>query len=314
MLHIGYAVPFIASLKQLLSISDIGDCVNNPMKYFQCTDFEDGEYCKNHVLFQTNTLRILAYCDEIEIANPIGEHTKRHKLTMFYWPNLNIPPMWRSRLSTIQLLPVAKSTYCKLHGVKNLLSDFITGLKVFREDGINVNNINLKPIKGGLLCFTGNTLAIHVIGGFEEGIGLAYRLCKTCMATRDKIKELHWNNNCELRSDDQHRIQCQHLNYPLGEEARKYWLRNYSINNTSPFLDVPEFDIIKCLSYDPMYFLYEGLTPFETKLLLNYLIYEKKYFSLLYFNRSLSDAFKYLPSDSRPNMLVSECLKSNDNN
>ena len=46
------------------------------MQYSQSTDFEDGEYCKNHVLFQTNTLRILAYCDEIEILNPIGVHTK----------------------------------------------------------------------------------------------------------------------------------------------------------------------------------------------------------------------------------------------
>jgi len=77
-------------------------------------DFHDGRYCKTHAIFGNDSnIRILSYFDDVEVVNPIGVHTKKNKLSLFYWTLLNIPPKYRSKLSCIQLLAVAKERDCK---------------------------------------------------------------------------------------------------------------------------------------------------------------------------------------------------------
>ena len=45
-------------------------------------DFCDGFYYKNHELFSAhkNALQIMMYYDDVEVCNPLGSHTKVHKL------------------------------------------------------------------------------------------------------------------------------------------------------------------------------------------------------------------------------------------
>lgn len=45
-------------------------------------DFCDAEACKSHPLFSRDpqALQILLYYDDLEVANPLGSHTKVHKL------------------------------------------------------------------------------------------------------------------------------------------------------------------------------------------------------------------------------------------
>ena len=46
------------------------------------SDFCDGMYFKDHKLFNhhKNALQIMLYYDDVEICNPLGSHTKVHKL------------------------------------------------------------------------------------------------------------------------------------------------------------------------------------------------------------------------------------------
>ena len=44
-------------------------------------------------------------------------------------------------------------------------------------------------LKGGLLLWTGDTLASNYLGGFKEGVGGAHRFCRQCMATREESDE-----------------------------------------------------------------------------------------------------------------------------
>ena len=44
-------------------------------------------------------------------------------------------------------------------------------------------------MQGGLLLWTGDTLANNFIGGFKEGVGGALRPCRQCMATREEISD-----------------------------------------------------------------------------------------------------------------------------
>ena len=71
-------------------------------------------------------LQIFLNTDDIEIVNPIGSHTKKHKITMFYYTLGNVPPHFRSRLQAIQLLGVARAKDLKKCGPGVLLEDFIS--------------------------------------------------------------------------------------------------------------------------------------------------------------------------------------------
>lgn len=45
-------------------------------------DYCDGESYKNHPLFSTNgnNLQILLFYDDLEVVNPLGSYTKKHKV------------------------------------------------------------------------------------------------------------------------------------------------------------------------------------------------------------------------------------------
>ena len=45
---------------------------------------------------------------------------------------------------------------------------------------------------GTVLLMLGDTLAAHAIGGFKVGVGFSLRVCRDCMATKEKIqKKVH---------------------------------------------------------------------------------------------------------------------------
>lgn len=45
-------------------------------------------------------------------------------------------------------------------------------------------------LKGRLVAFVGYTPAVNMVGGFKEGVGLAMRKCRQCMATLQRLYQL----------------------------------------------------------------------------------------------------------------------------
>lgn len=45
-------------------------------------DFCEGSYFKDHALFSihANAIQVMMYYDDVEVCNPLGSHTKVHKL------------------------------------------------------------------------------------------------------------------------------------------------------------------------------------------------------------------------------------------
>jgi len=317
----GYAVPFIDNLKQLLSLPEVKHCVQSPVAVGQGSrrclfDFEDGQFCHGDPIFKHHSLRILGYSDEIEVVNPIGAHTKKYKLTVFFWTLLNIPPKLRSKLSCIQLVAVAKSRDCKDFGIKLLLHDFVQGLKVLYEDGVDVVDVhgNVIRMKGGLVAFTGDTLASNAIGGFKVSVGFAHKLCRTCDITREDVSagKVLFDDESLHRSEQEHRKRCDELSVVMTDESKRYWSRLYGISGRSVFLDLPGFAVTKCLIHDPMHLLFEGISMAEVKRLLKYCIFDKKYFSLSYVNLSMADIGHSLHANCRPNEIDASRLKMAD--
>ena len=114
----GYIVPFLNSLHQFLSIKEVYDSVmsnfstqtTDPADCY--ADVWDGSFVKSLPLFiqyHGNILGIQLYMDEVELSNPLGSKKGKHKVSVFYWTLMNLPPKFRSSLRSIQLLGVLSS-------------------------------------------------------------------------------------------------------------------------------------------------------------------------------------------------------------
>ena len=93
----------------------------------------------------------MLYYDELEVCNPLGTKTKRHKLGYFilnhfmtqYWVVLgvgifyyilgNLSPMLRSRLKSIQLFCIGKVSVIVKYGVDAILEPFLLEIKQMEE-------------------------------------------------------------------------------------------------------------------------------------------------------------------------------------
>ena len=78
-------------------------------------DICDASYVQTHPVHSRNknALHIVLNVDELEMTNPLGTNTRKHKIVMFYAMFANVQPAFRSQLSTIQLVAIAKSAHVK---------------------------------------------------------------------------------------------------------------------------------------------------------------------------------------------------------
>ena len=278
-------------------------------------DVRDGLYFKNHQLFQNHpeALTIVVYTDDIEIVNPIGVNTKRHKITLFFWSLYNIHPQYRSKLASMQLLAIAYSNDVKKHGVTNLLRNFVEGINKLHVHGVRfqVNGVQ-RRYKGSLLMVTADTLAAQWIGGFKEGVGGAFKFCWNCEVTPDTKTASFIHEGFEERDVDEHLARCDLLE-TLPQNERKYWSKQYGINSRSVLMEIEGFTITSCLVQDPMHLLLEGVVPYEVKLMLKEFIETEGYFTL----DTLNDSIQHCPYTAeemrdKPTTIDRHVLMSND--
>ena len=136
----------------------------------------------------------------MEIVNPLGTHVKKHKLSMFYYSLANIPPQFRSKLSSIQLVAIAKIRDIRKFGVKTLLQDFLNTLNDMQQIGIEIEiNGSKQTVYGALVMVPCDTLAAQWLGGFKEGVAFAVKPCRTCEVTRVDLKRKFSHVECEER-------------------------------------------------------------------------------------------------------------------
>lgn len=115
-------------------------------------DYCDGLAYQHHPLFSTtdNSLEIMAYYDDVEVCNPLGSRSKKHKLgivvmllcmkynyllyvALFYYTLGNIPPKYRSSLRAIQLLAVLKSNDLQLYGPDKVIEPLMNAVKMLEQ-------------------------------------------------------------------------------------------------------------------------------------------------------------------------------------
>ena len=196
---------------------------------------------------------------------------KKHKLTMFYFTLGNIPPQFRSKLTAIQLLAIAKTKDVRKFGVSILLADFLHTVKQLADGGITIElHGGLHLIEGTVLLVLADTPAAHWLGGFKEGVGFSRKVCRCCNASDETMKMHFVASSFQERSLQEHLQRCSDL-ASLSKVSFRYWSVHWGINSKSCLSDIPNFDLCTSFVQDPIHLLLEGVVPYELNLFLGFL-------------------------------------------
>ena len=154
-----YYVPILSTLKQVLGREDVLDHIsmNRRTSGSSLHDFCDGQEYHEHPLFSSDpsALQIIAYYDDIEVCNPLGSSSKKHKLGIFLFTIGNLHPKFRSALKCIFLFAVAKTNDINKYSPDAILSPFVSDINTLASTGIAItcSTGRTQTFKGTLLAF-----------------------------------------------------------------------------------------------------------------------------------------------------------------
>ena len=281
-------IPVEETLKKLLQMPDILHQIDSfhGSDTSTLTDICDGSVFKTHPLFHVDkkAVQIVAYFDEVELCNPLGSSSKKHKLGCIFFTLGNLHPRFRSKLKCIFVAAIATNPVIQKHGMNLFLQPFVQSMQTLSENGLTVQICGESRLfKVNLLAFLADTLAAHALGGFKGSMSFARRICRSCMATTEQIQSDFTESKFELRNASDHRIQVSSL---VGSSYAANSVE-YGINHSSELDKIPHFSVAENLPHDIMHDLFEGVVPYEMKLLLIHLIGTKKCFTVATFNDRL---------------------------
>ncbi|KAM7313527.1 uncharacterized protein ISCGN_003389 [Ixodes scapularis] len=199
------------------------------------------------------TIFILLYSDEVEICNPLGPKRGMHKLLAVYFTLLNLHPRHRSQLRFIYLVLLVKYDDVQKYGLDNVLSPLISDLNELQAYGLKF--MSKEAAQNALVfvfCVCGDNLSMNRLGGFSCCFSRG-RVCRFCMALSETLSVITTEDFCTLRSAQAHE---QHLKAVAVNPKLNRKL--YGVNDRSPMLELPYFDVTRQLPPDLMHDILEG--------------------------------------------------------
>lgn len=161
------------------------------------------------------------------------------------------------------MLAIGRYENIQEYGIDSFLAPFVEDLKVLYLDGIS--HIGMM-VYGALLAFLADNLAAHLVAGFKQSYSFGLRICRSCMVTPPLLQTCLNENNCHLRTPEEHEEICHLLESLLAS----HYFVTYGVNRRSILENVPGFSVIRGLPHDMMHDLLEGVVPFEPKLFLQH--------------------------------------------
>ncbi|CAN7999370.1 unnamed protein product [Ixodes hexagonus] len=199
------------------------------------------------------TIFILLYSDEVEICNPLGPKRGVHKLLAVYFTLLNLHPRHRSQLRFIYLVLLVKYDDVQKYGLSNILSPMISDLNELQAYGLTfMSKEEAQNAQVFVFCVCGDNLSMNCLGGFSCCFSQG-RVCRFCMALSERLSEITTEDSCTLRSAQAHEqyLQAVAVNPKLNRKL-------YGVNEQSPMLELPYFDVTRQLPPDLMHDVLEG--------------------------------------------------------
>ena len=172
-------------------------------------------------------------------------------------------------------MAIAPSSVIIQHGIDEFLKPFVEDVKRLNSSGINLRvNGTVRHFCVGLLAFLADNLAAHMLGGFKESMSFAFRICRTCMATKEQSQTYFLESQFKLRTAREHKHHCQKLEGALGN----HYSVSFGINQQSILESINDFSVVRNLPHDIMHDLFEGVLIHELKALLFYFCIHSKLF------------------------------------
>ena len=284
--HNIYYIPLQSTLQNLASFTNFFD-LNYRADHSENVyhDIGNGSAFANYPtsLLNFDSLKLLFFFDELEICNPLGSHTKTHKLAVLYFTFANIPPAYRSRLSSIFVYAMIKSEVLLLYGYDVIIKPLIEEISAMSATGLQIIKRNGEKIcvKGFIACFAADTLGAHQLLGLKEGVGFSKRKCRNCMATFETLQKCYSLDQLDLRNENDHLRQCATLDATSSTE--------FGINRKSSIFELQYFNPFFAMPHDVMHVVLEGALKYFLKLFLEYCICTKKLFTCEILNERIKN-------------------------
>ncbi|EDO36048.1 predicted protein [Nematostella vectensis] len=270
-------------------------------------DFCDGQVFKEHPLFSRDphALQIILYYDEVEVVNPLGSKTSKHKVGILI-QNSNS----NSILKAIQLLAVAKRPVIQKYGCNEILRTLMMQIDELEQDGgcQLIINGRKRSFSGTLIFVSGDNLASQEIGGFKIG-GAASFKCRVCMGNAIEVASKFKEDDFQLRTREMYNQNCIEIENAEEDITQQYGINQRSIPNLSRY-----FHVVGGLPGDAMHDVLEGLLQYEVKEFLKYAMYEKRFLTLDNLKTSIRDFdYGYPDAANKPSLISSKKLNSGTN-
>lgn len=292
-------VPMRLMLKQFFELPDVFD---NTMSFLRMLEkeMEDGvvrniiqaEFWQNlkYPPFSTEnsfvTFPLIVYFDDYEPNNPLGSHAGFSKCGAVYLSIPCLPIYMQSKLENIFLFLLFNTLDRNKIDLKIIFSRVISELNFLENEGISISLANglEKKILFKLVVVTGDNLGLQTLFGFFESFSANF-FCRFCFVPKSLINTIFTEDNCELR------------------DASNY--DKHGVKRPCVFHEVGDFHVTKNVVVDNMHDWLEGIVRYDLSKILNYFIYEKRFFTITLLNERLQ-GFKYGKHEKRsapPNII-----------
>ncbi|XP_055541099.1 uncharacterized protein LOC129727355 [Wyeomyia smithii] len=245
------------------------------------------------------------YNDDFDSDNSLGAHKGKNSQCGFYLSCPVIPNRFKGKLNSFIPVMFINSKVKKIRP-QRVFRELIKKMILLQREGIEItdshNTTRIYPV---LCMFTGDNLSLNYIGGFTTSFS-SNHYCRWCLSSKSEMQEMISEDETSLRN----------MNNYLND-VKKSNMKETGIKFRCPFIDLPAFDIINALNFDPMHDLGEGILPYTVALVLAKLLtdYGSESFSLEVIN-SRKNLFDYglykmnnIPEDITRSNLNEEMLK-----
>ena len=162
---------------------------------------------------------------------------------MFYWILLNIPPYFRSRLSSINLFAMVKKKILDKYSFNDVLQPFFEEIRQLWTGVYFLIGEKRTKCCGKVLLCLGDTEGQHQIGGFKVSVGWALRKCRMCYVTVDVVCNNFDPKSFVPRCKDSYTRNCDDIDNATNPGVKGELQTTFSIINISCLLDIPNFDV-----------------------------------------------------------------------
>lgn len=261
------------------------------------TSFRDGKLCST-LKIPKNSIFINLYFDEVEVANPLGSRSGKHKLSNFYFSILDMPKYMLSSVDNVLFLASLKSVDMKFHSPNKVMQIIVDELLELYRTGIdfqlNGETLNVKVV---LAQLSGDNLGIHSVLGFTEGFTANFP-CRRCKLHKTECQKAICEVDSKLRTIE---------NYDKDLHLNTFSMTG--INFESVLNKLPYHHVTNMVVFDVMHDILEGVATDLIVLVIRDCI-QKKYFTYDKLNYRI-ESFNYGRHycNSKPSLFKQSFLK-----